>query len=327
MLTTLAVGVDDSIVDLYSAELISMNAAIASKRSGGSADRIGFKSLVDMFGLAHDESTASTQHHALQLPSLEAHIPTERTPAAELSRQMLLQAGRSEDSLLRARIAAGEHSALKLYRGFSRFMTEDLRLNRHTSHLSRCKLKKLAAKVSFEMLQRNEAYSNLVELFFPHHVRLSIHAHNNAGPKFGIRLLGSPGVRAVEGRLALDAPEMRSADLLHVPTPWHNCLVLVEGQGTLVMTKSKVVKDALAEGAFRGSWADEGHRGVAGHYRLLKPPPPAVAKQGKQGKQSWDWEEDMLDCCDAGNPYLGGPDAPFEADLRYWRAWAGIGLF
>jgi hypothetical protein len=117
---------------------------------------------------------------------------------------------------------------------------------------------------------------------------------------------------------------MRSADLLHVPTPWHNCLVLVEGQGTLVMTKSKVVKDALAEGAFRGSWADEGHRGVAGHYHLLKPPPPAVVKQGKQ---SWDWEEDMLDCCDAGNPYLGGPDAPFEADMRYWRAWAGIGLF
>lgn len=323
MLTILTpVGVDDSIVDLYSAELISMNAAIVSKRSG-SADRIGFKSLIDIFGLT-DSTTEKTQH-TLQLPPLEAHIPTQRTPAAELSRQMLLQAGRSEDSLLRARIESGEHSALKLYRGFSRFMTEDLRLNRHTKQLSRCKLKKLAAKVSFEMLQRNEAYSNLVELFFPHHVRLSIHAHNNAGPKFGIRLFGVD-VRAVEGRLALDGPEMRSVDLLHVPTPWHNCLAVVEGQGTMVMTKSQVVKDALAEGGFRGGWADEGHRGVAGHFRLLKPAPVHVPS-AKQGKQSWDWEEDVLDCCDAGSPYLGGFEVPFEADMRYWRAWAGMGLF
>lgn len=319
-----AVGVDDDTVDLYSSELISMNAA-ASKRSGG-ADRIGFKSLVDIFNLAN--STAKMQH-ALRLPALEAHIPTRRTPAAELSRQILLQACRSEDSLLRARIASGEHSGLKLYRGFSRFMTEDLRLNRHTKHLSRCKLKKLAARVSFEMLQRNEAYSNLVELFFPHHVRLSIHAHDNAGPKFGIRLLGR-NVRAVE-QLSLDGPEMRSVDLLHVPTPWHNCLALVSGQGgtgIVVMTKAKVVRDALVAGSFAGGWADEGHHGVSGHFRLQKPASQHDEASVKQlGERSWDCE-DMLDCCDPGNHYLWGPEAALEAEMRrHWREWAGVGLF
>lgn len=39
------------------------------------------------------------------------------------------------------------------------------------------------------MIKRNDAYSNLVELMFPFHLRFSIHAHNNAGPKFGISLL------------------------------------------------------------------------------------------------------------------------------------------
>jgi pyoverdine/dityrosine biosynthesis protein Dit1 len=301
-----------------------MNAVI-SKRNGG-ADRIGFKSLVDMFNLAN--STDELQH-ALQLPALEVHIPTQRTQAAELSRQILLQACRSEDGLLRTRIASGEHSVLKLYRGFSRFMTEDLRLNRHTKHLSRCKLKKLAAKVSFEMLQRNEAYSNLVELFFPHHVRLSIHAHDNAGPKFGIRLLGR-NVRAVE-QLSLGGPEMRSVDLLHVPTPWHNCLASVAGEGgtrTLVMTKAKVVKDALAAGSFSGGWTDEGHQGLSGHFRLQKPAPRHLEASVKQLRgRSWDYE-DTLDCCDPGNPYFWGPEAALEAEMRrHWREWSGIGLF
>ncbi|KAK3291774.1 pyoverdine/dityrosine biosynthesis protein [Chaetomium fimeti] len=330
------IGVDDDIVDLYSAELISMYAAIR-KRSSGSADRIGFQSLIDMFGLAN--STAEMQQwHALQLPSPEVHIPTQRTRAAELSRQMLLRAGRSNDRLLRARITSGDdHSTLKLYRGFSRFMAEDLRLNRHTRHLSRCKLKKLAAKVAFEMLQRNEAYSNLVELFFPHAVRLSIHAHDNAGPKFGIRLFGLD-VRAVEQLNGSDdGPEMRSVDLLHVPTPWHNCLALVVagqgggdggggGGGALVMTKSKVVRDALSEGALSGGWADEGHQGVAGCFRLQKKLAPRCEVSAEYAKRSWD-AEDMLDCCDPGNPYFWGPEAGFEVDMRHWRAWAGSGLF
>lgn len=297
-------------VDSYNTELIKMSAAISERRGG--IDRIGFKSLVDMFDLG-DLSADIPQIPGL--PELERHIPTERTAAAEISRRMLLRIGRPEDKILRSRIISGDHGALKLYRGFSRFMAEDLSLNQHTRHLSRCKLKKLATKVAFEMIQRNEAYSNLVELFFPHHVRLSIHAHDNAGPKFGIKLLG-PNVRAVE-ELSFVGAEMRSVDLLHVPTPWHNCLVEVRGHSTLIMTKSKVVRAALSDGSFSGGWVDVGDEDQSGHFRLQ---PAAFVKQCDEERDS----PDMLDCCDAENPYLGGRGAVLDADMPYLYADMGF---
>ncbi|KAK0724095.1 Pyoverdine/dityrosine biosynthesis protein-domain-containing protein, partial [Lasiosphaeris hirsuta] len=236
------IGVDDQTVDQYSEQLIKMSSAISQNRRG--KDLIGFKSLVDIFDLGGDKAAAVARQ--LQLPALDSRIATRRTPAAELSRQMLVHSCGTDPAALRARIKAADRGALKLYRGFSRFMSEDLSQNRHTKHLSRCKLKQLASAVAFEMMQRNDAYSNLVELFFPNHVRLSIHAHDNAGPKFGIRMFG-PGVRALD-RLSLSAGEARSADLLHVPTPWHNCIAVVSGQSTTVMTKAKVAREALARG-------------------------------------------------------------------------------
>ncbi|RYP51665.1 hypothetical protein DL768_003063 [Monosporascus sp. mg162] len=254
------IGVDDEMVDRYNAQLISMNAMIGQRRGG--TDRVGFKSLVVLFNLEH--SMAELEH--IPLPALQSYISTQRTPAAELSRQMLVQGCGTREGILRSRIESGSHSALKLYCGFSRFMLEDLKLNRYTKHLSRSKLKKLGSNVAFEMIQRNEAYSNLVELLFPYHVRLSIHAHDNAGPKFGIRLFG-PGVTALE-TLSFDAAEMTSFDLLHVPTPWHNCLVEVAGHPTLFMVKSKAVRDALSSGKFSGGWVDGSRQGVAGHFRL-----------------------------------------------------------
>jgi pyoverdine/dityrosine biosynthesis protein Dit1 len=311
------VGVDDETVDRYNAKLISMSAAIGER--GGGSGQVAFMSLVDMFDLAH--MTAETSR-SLNLAELPSHIATQRTQAAELSRQMLMQACRSDDAVLRARIASADHGTLRLYRGFSRFMAEDLRLSPFTRHLSRCKLKRLAADVSFEMMQRNDAYSNLVELVFPHHVRLSIHAHDNAGPKFGIRLFG-PGVA-----------EVRSVDLLHVPTPWHNCLVEVAGRPALVMTKARVVKEAMAAGDFSGRWVgddegrcgEDGGGGLAGHFRLERLLGKCEIRAGFQGER-WD-HQDTLDCCDAGNPYLLGYEASVGPDLRYLQASiAGIGLF
>ena len=195
---------------------------------------------------------------------------------------MLMRSCGTDPTVLRARIIAADHSALKLYRGFSRFMTEDLAQNQYTKHLSRSKLKQRACNVSFDMIQRNEAYSNLVGLFFPNHVRLSIHAHDNSGPKFGITMFPD-NVRALD-KLSLSADEMRSVDLLHVPTPWHNCIVSLAGQSTLIMTKSKVVRDALARGEFTGGWQND----VPGHFQLYTPgSKPAEERQC----------EDVLDCC------------------------------
>ncbi|GAB1317005.1 Pyoverdine/dityrosine biosynthesis protein [Madurella fahalii] len=306
------IGVDDQTVDQYNAQLLKMSSAVSQRHRA--KDWIGFKSLVDMFDLRH---CATEMQNCLGLPAMDSHIATQRTTAAELSRQMLVHSCGTDPAALRARIKAADHSALKLYRGFSRFMVEDLSRNRYTSHLSRAKLKQLASKVAFEMIQRNDAYSNLVELFFPHHVRLSIHAHDNSGPKFGIRMF-SPNVRALDN-LSLASGEMRSVDLLHVPTPWHNCIATVSGQPTIVMTKSKVVRDALAEGEFNGDWADEGHGGKAGHF-LLHPPQKVLYDVAQD-------HQDILDCCNPTNPYMWDLESTLDADMWYFRAVAGVGVF
>ncbi|KAI1859140.1 hypothetical protein JX265_010617 [Neoarthrinium moseri] len=255
------IGVDDETADAYNTQLARLNDIVTRRRGG--RDRIGFKSLINLFSLDHYVDEIS---NLLKLPALPHQISTKRTKVADFSRQLLLEVCQTDATVLRSRIEQGSASVLKLYRGFSRFMLEDLDLNQYTKQLSRSQRKKLASKVAFEMIQRNEAYSNLVELLFPHHVRLSIHAHNNAGPKFGIRMFGT-NVRAVE-KLAFDGAEMRSVDLLHVPTPWHNCLVEIAGCETLFMVKAKTVRDALSSGKFSGGWVDGSLDGVAGHFRL-----------------------------------------------------------
>lgn len=76
--------------------------------------------------------------------------------------------------------------------------------------------------------------------------------HNNAGPKYGIQLFDPSRVRAVEA-LSPDGELMMSLDLLHIPTPWHNCVVkLANSGGVLLVTKAKVVRAALAKGSVTG---------------------------------------------------------------------------
>lgn len=50
---------------------------------------------------------------------------------------------------------------------------------------------------------------------------------------------------------------MTSRDLLHIPTPWHNCVVSVAGSKVLYVTKAKVVREALAEGSLLGGLIGE----------------------------------------------------------------------
>ena len=72
---------------------------------------------------------------------------------------------------------------------------------------SRSQQRRLAARVAFDMILRNEAYSNLVELAFPHHVRLSIHAHASFVRDDAIALVHqtSRGYPRVVNNLALSA--------------------------------------------------------------------------------------------------------------------------
>jgi len=83
--------------------------------------------------------------------------------------------------------------------------------------------------------------------------------HNNAGPKFGIRLFDPSRVKAVKD-LTVGSELEASPDLLHIPTPWHNCIVQLGGQDVFFLTKAKVARAALVSGVVTGKLAgmDEG---------------------------------------------------------------------
>ncbi|KAK1599728.1 pyoverdine/dityrosine biosynthesis protein [Colletotrichum navitas] len=242
------IGVDDADVDAYGEQLKEMNRAIGISR--GNTDRVGFRSLVDLFELdrAKSQYKLSAIQTQLNIPNIEHHVETRLTVEAELCRQILMAGCQPQESAVRAKIKSQDAAILALYRGFSRFMLEDLELHPHTQQMTRSQRKKLSTKVAFEMIMRNQSYSNLVELLLPNHVRLSIHAHNNAGPKFGIQLFDPAVVRAVEG-LSPDGTPMTSRDLLHIPTPWHNCVVEVEGSPYLLVTKASIPREAMSLGA------------------------------------------------------------------------------
>lgn len=124
--------------------------------------------------------------------------------------------------------------------------------------------------IAFNMIKRNDAYSNLVELIFPHHLRISIHAHTNSGPKFGIKVISNEQCSIVSSLEDLDEPKFE--DFLHIPTPWHNCVVKVEDEKEkYFLTKSKVVKEALEKGMYDGVWKDTRFDiGEGGHFVIKK---------------------------------------------------------
>ncbi len=80
--------------------------------------------------------------------------------------------------------------------------------------------------------------------------------HNNSGPKFGIQLFDPTYVRAVEA-LSPDGELMTSLDLLHIPTPWHNSVVRLEGSDLVLVTKAKLARAALAAGSMTGGMVGE----------------------------------------------------------------------
>jgi pyoverdine/dityrosine biosynthesis protein Dit1 len=146
------IGVDDAEVDAYGEKLIEMNHAVALRK--GSTDRVGFKSLVDLFRLAavgSDEGITNLAHR-LNIPNIDHHVNTEVTEEAELCRRILMAGCGPHKSAVRAKIDSKDPAITALYRGFSRFMLEDLEHHPHTQNMSRSQQKKLSSKVAFEMI-------------------------------------------------------------------------------------------------------------------------------------------------------------------------------
>jgi hypothetical protein len=99
------------------------------------------------------------------------------------------------------------------------------------------------------------------------HQLTEVTRHNNSGPKFGIQLFDKALCRPASALLHAPGCE-DSTDLLHIPTPWHNCVIEVAGDPKIYVGKSKVVKDAINKGLYSGGW--QVTDGQAGRFEVSR---------------------------------------------------------
>ncbi|XP_002975629.2 spore wall maturation protein DIT1 [Selaginella moellendorffii] len=164
--------------------------------------------------------------------TVEHPVATELTANAENARRALMCLFGCDESTVTKEIKEDPETR-NLYRGFSRFMLEDLYEHKSCKNLpSKSAKKKLCSQVAFLMILRNRAYSAMVEWLFPLQLRISIHPHPNRGPKYGINIIHSSLVAA-----------QRSSEEknFHIPTPWHNAVVEL-ADGKFMLLHSKVIR-------------------------------------------------------------------------------------
>ncbi|KAI8944195.1 Pyoverdine/dityrosine biosynthesis protein-domain-containing protein [Xylaria longipes] len=255
------IGVDDDVVSEYESNLQELYRSMFDS----SADReaIKFCGLSDLFFSESDNTHTFDQSWILDPDLLHHPIQTKLSEKAELARKLVMASCGIDRSHFRGLILAQHAATLKLYRGLSQFMLQDLAGPSFVGQ-STSRKKKIASSVATEMMARNQAYSNLLELLFPNYIRLSIHAHNNRGPKFGIRLFPRDRVRAIDDIDGRHEPVPRYD--FQIPTPWHNSIVKVEGDEIAYLTKACVAREAIAGGRYSGGWVDDGDEG--GYFLL-----------------------------------------------------------
>lgn len=56
-----------------------------------------------------------------------------------------------------------------------------------------------------------------------------------------------------------DGKGVDSCDKLHVPTPWHNCVIDVDGYNHLFLVKASVARLAMESGVVTGRVVDSGN--------------------------------------------------------------------
>ncbi|MFF3110991.1 L-tyrosine/L-tryptophan isonitrile synthase family protein [Kitasatospora sp. NPDC057904] len=178
------IRVPDPHIDAYSDELAAL-----IRREG--LTRLSVFDLRDVLGdLPYDEKRARV--HAAYAPTVEE---------------------------LRAEVRRDEHT-LALYRGITRFLTEDTVDFTGT----RSALQRECRQRAYGVIQRSRAWGDLIAEHRPRTVRLSIHPQPRGAAKFGIRLL--------------DAPDAWT-------TPWHST-VLHRADGTWQLMRRA---DAEQQGA------------------------------------------------------------------------------
>ncbi|KAL1389702.1 Pyoverdine/dityrosine biosynthesis protein-domain-containing protein [Phyllosticta capitalensis] len=255
-------GVRDENVDMYGEALKQMHRRASA--AGEDFSSIQFTSLTEIF-FGNKDVNASFNPEWIESMQLEHPVESTISDEAELCRKLMMTVGQIDESALVEMIAAKDVSTLKLYRGLLKFMSDDLAHNKSFASKGSNQRKRIISRVAKVMIIRNYAYSNLVELLFPSHIRLSIHAHDNSGPKFAIRLFPKHSVRVVEDLDSCGAQV--SLDEYHTPTAWHNCLVYVDGEAAPYLVKARAAHKAIADGSFEGQWVETE---TGGHWALTR---------------------------------------------------------
>lgn len=84
---------------------------------------------------------------------IQHYLETDLESQAEVCRKIMMASCSTDDRILRKLIEQQDPNKLALYRGFSKFMEEDLALIPMLKSFSRNAKKKLCGKVAFEMIK------------------------------------------------------------------------------------------------------------------------------------------------------------------------------
>lgn len=245
------IGVDDGVVTGYCQRLRLTSASVRQAMDRADLEHVlTFSGLHDILQPARWTRNFFEPRFA-RLDDVQHPSKTLRSDQDDINRGMLLHSCSADHAQLHKTIRNDpKNSMTMLYRGFSRFMLDDLAAHPDCGSKSKSQRKRLSEKVALEMMHRNQAYSHLVELAMPRHVRLSIHAHNNKGPKFAISLLSQQQFKPLKSFDRLRQPtrynQYDEKHHLHIPTPWHNCLVQIEDESGGYVCKAGLVETELS---------------------------------------------------------------------------------
>ena len=160
----------------------------------------------------------------------------------QMRSELMSKHGKSFESL-RAKVRRGgkpepeleEQEANRMYCGITRFLFEDSMFSGQIK--SRAAVQKESRANAYEVIRRSNAWSDLIEEYFPEAVRLSIHPQVCGSKKLGIRLVANESWM----------------------TPWH---------GVAVETDSGYVLLKRSEAEERGAKLIYSSNGRASHYKL-----------------------------------------------------------
>lgn len=303
-------GTDDDLVDFYNHKLKAMAACFRAEQPEKIKGGIEFYGLAELLFPGLDNTSQLLFRNIPTLSSVVHPVTTKINIENDIHRQLMLDIWSPVEGFLRDLIKEiPDHALTALYRGFSRFMFEDLAHHPDFKGASVSQRKKAAEKVAFVMIQRNQTYSRLLQAILPDNVRLSIHAHDNAGPKFAVRVLPWKIQYLDSVDSLVNASKMSSKDnefslsqqTLHIPTPWHNTLVDVYNDSCnhrTFLIKARLVVETIAQGLLYGGY--DRHHPRGGRFLLwpasmVKPfiPPAPVDMRIPECNFRWDKSLDI----------------------------------